>query len=95
MEKERPSHKWTSDNINLFCEILADLGNNFMETLQKGALKRHSAVKYLIPLLLNLKKIFSSKKKNQKTLKQKRKKPNCWSKLKRFLEETCNLESKA
>ena len=34
------------------------------------------------------------KKKNQKTLKQKRKKPNWWPKLKRFLEKTCNMESK-
>ena len=58
MEKKRTSHKWTSDETNLFCEI---------------ALKRHSAVKYLMPLLLNLKKIFSSKKKNQKTSKQKKK----------------------
>ena len=94
MEKERPFHKWTFHETNLFCEILADLVNNFMETLKRGTLKRHSVVKYLIPLLLNLKKIFSSKKKNLKTLKQKRKKPNCWSKSKRFLEETCNMESK-
>ena len=64
MEKERPSHKWTSDNTNLFCEILADLVNNFMRTLQRGALKKYSVVKHLIPLLLNLKKIFSSKKKS-------------------------------
>ena len=69
MDKERPSHQWTSDETNLFCEILADLVNNFMETLKRGTLKRHSVVKYLIPLLLNLKKIFSSKKKNQKALK--------------------------
>ena len=94
MEKERTSRKWTSHEKNLFCEILADLVNNFMETLQRGALKRHSAVKCLIPLLLNLKKIFSSKKENQKTLKQKRMKPNCWSKSKRFLEEPCHMESK-
>ena len=33
METERQSHKWTSDEINLFCEILADLVNNFMGTL--------------------------------------------------------------
>ena len=73
MEKERPFHQWTSDETNLFCEILADLVNNFMETLQRGALKRHSAVKCLIPLLLNLKKIFSSKKKKSKNFKAKKK----------------------
>ena len=60
---------------------------NFMETLQRGALKLDSAVNYLIPLLLYLKKISTSKKKNLKTLKQKRKKPNCWLKSKRFLEK--------
>ena len=32
MEKERPSHKTTSDETNLFCEILADPVNNFMGT---------------------------------------------------------------
>ena len=73
MKKERTSHKWSSHETNLFCEILADLGNNFMEILQRGALKRHSAVKYLIPLLLNLKKIFSSKKKKSKNFKAKKK----------------------
>ena len=63
MEKEQTSRKWTSHEANLFCEILADLvNNNFIETLQRGALKRHSAVTYLITLLLNL-KIFNSKKK--------------------------------
>ena len=51
-------------------------------------------MKYLVPLLLNLKKIFSSKKKNQKTLKQKRKKPNYWPKSKSFLDEPCTMESK-
>ena len=33
MEKERTSQKWTSHETNLFCEILADLENNFIETL--------------------------------------------------------------
>ena len=33
MEKERPSHKWTSDDTIFFCEILADLVNNFMGTI--------------------------------------------------------------
>ena len=66
MEKERPSHKWTSDEKNLFCEILADPVRSFMETLKKRALKRYSAVKYLIPLLLNLNKMFSFKKKIKK-----------------------------
>ena len=41
MEKEQSSRKWTSDKTNLFCDILADLVNNFMETLEKRALKNH------------------------------------------------------
>ena len=56
MEKEWPSHKWTSD----------DPVRSFMETLTKRALERYSAVKYLIPLLLNLNKMFSFKKKIKK-----------------------------
>ena len=95
MEKQWPSLKWTSDETNLFCEIFADPVKYFMETLERGALKRHSARKYLIPLLLNLKKMFSSKKKSQKILKQKkRKKPNWWSKSKRLLKKPCNMKSK-
>ena len=53
MDKERPPQKWTSDETNFFCKILADPENNLMETLERGALKRHSAVKHLIPLSLN------------------------------------------
>ena len=33
MEKERPFHTWASDEINLFCDILVDPMNNFMENL--------------------------------------------------------------
>ena len=94
MGKERPSHKWTSDETNLFSEILADRSKYFMETLERGTLKMHSAVKYLIPLLLNSKKMFSSKKKKKKTLKQKRNKPNWSSKSNRFLEKPCIMVSK-
>ena len=36
MEKEQPSRKWTSDETNLFCEMLADPVNHVMETLEKG-----------------------------------------------------------
>ena len=70
MEKKQPSRKWTSDETNLFCEILADPENNSMETLEKSALKKHYAAKYLIPLLLNLKKawkMFRTKEKIHKT----------------------------
>ena len=73
MEKERPSHE-----TNLFCEILADPVINFMETLQR------SKVKYLNLLLLNLKKMFSAKKKNLKTLKQKKKETKLEVKVKAF-----------
>ena len=68
MEKKRPSHKWTSDETNLFSQILADPENNFMVTLKKSAFKKHPIVKYLIPLLPNLKKaweMFSTKEKIQ------------------------------
>ena len=53
MEKKRRSRKLTSDEVNLFCEILADPENNFVETLQKSPLKKHPTVRYLTPLLLN------------------------------------------
>ena len=56
---------WASDETNLFCEILADPVKNFMENLEREALKKHSAVNYLITLLQNLKKA-------PKTLKQKK-----------------------
>ena len=71
MEKQRPSHKWTSDDTNLSCEILADPVKNVMETLERGVLKRHLAMNYLIPLLVNLQKMFSSKKKKIKNFKAK------------------------
>ena len=74
MEKQWPSLNWTSDETNLFCEIFADPVKYFMETLERGALKRHSARKYLIPLLLNLKKMFSFKEKKSKNFKAKKKK---------------------
>ena len=31
---KQPSHKWDSDETDLFCEILADPVNNFMENLK-------------------------------------------------------------
>ena len=39
MGKQRPSHKWTSDETNFFCEILADPVNNSMKTLGRRELK--------------------------------------------------------
>ena len=72
MEKEQLS-LWTSDETYLFCEILANLMNNFKDTLKNRALKNYLHMKYLIPLLFNLKnawKMLRSKKKIQKTLKQ-------------------------
>ena len=35
MEKEQLPHKWASDKANLFCEILVDSVNNFMENLKR------------------------------------------------------------
>ena len=43
MEKERPSHKWASDETNLSCEILADPVNSFMKTWERGAKKVFSS----------------------------------------------------
>ena len=54
MEKEQPSRNWTTNETNFFSEILADPVNNSMETLERDALKKHSAVNYLIHLFLNL-----------------------------------------
>ena len=32
---KQPSHKWDSDETDLFCEILADPVNNFMANLKR------------------------------------------------------------
>ena len=48
-----------------------------------GNKKNYPYMQFLIPSLLNLKKalkMLTSRKNNQKTLKQKRKKPNWWFK---------------
>ena len=71
MEKDQPSLS-TSEETNLFCEILVDPMKNFMATLEKRALKNY------LQGLENAQ--IKKKKKNQKPLKQKRKKPNWWSK---------------
>ena len=87
MERERPSQKWTS--------AVADPVNNFMETLERerGAKKAFSS-EVIDSIIAELKENIQFKEKNQKSLKQKRKKPNWWSKSKRFLDELCNMESK-
>ena len=70
---KQPSHKWDSDETDLFCEILADPVNNFMENLkrERGA-RKHSTVIFDSIIaefkLQNLKvwKMLSSKKKKKK-----------------------------
>ena len=42
METERTPRKWTSDETNLFCEILAYPVNSFMETSEKRMFKNKS-----------------------------------------------------
>ena len=42
METEWTPRKWTSDETNLFCEILADPVNSFMETSEKRVFKNKS-----------------------------------------------------
>ena len=64
---------------------------NFIE---RGAKKAFSC-EVFDSIVVKFKENIQFKEKNQKTLKQKRKKPNCCSKFKRFLEEPCNMESKA
>ena len=36
------NRNWTIKEIKLFCEVLIDLVNNFMRTLEKKALKKAS-----------------------------------------------------
>ena len=42
METEWTPRKWTSDETNLFCEILAYPVNSFMETSEKRVFKNKS-----------------------------------------------------
>ena len=94
MEKERLSDKWTSDKTNLFCEILADPVNNFMETLESEALKKAFSSELFDYIIAEFKEGLGNaqfKETNQKTLKQERQKPNWWSKSKRFFEKPYNI----
>ena len=82
MKKEQSSHKWTSDETNLFCENLADPMNSFVEKLEKRALENYLYIKYLIPLLLNLKKAWkmrSSKKNSKLWSKKERNQMDGWN----------------
>ena len=36
------NRNWTTKEMKLFCEVLIDLVNNFMRTLEKKALKKAS-----------------------------------------------------
>ena len=63
---------------------------NFTET---RAVKAFSS-EVFDPIITEFEENIQFKEKNKQSLKQKRKKPNCWSKSKRFLEEPCNMESK-
>ena len=79
MQKEQPSRQWTFDKTNLFCEVLANPMNNFMKTLKKRILKKSSTREAFDSIIVELKEGLENvqlKKKIQKPLKQKRKKPN-------------------
>ena len=42
-QTKKSSRNWTKAETNLFCEILVDQINNFMQTLEQKALKKTSA----------------------------------------------------
>ena len=52
--------KWTSDETNLFCVILADPGNNFMKTLERGALKKTFTSELFNSIIAEFKKGFEN-----------------------------------
>ena len=75
---KQPSHKWDSDETNLFCEILADPVNNFMENLKRERERRQKAfnselfdsiiAEFKLQNLKKVWKMLSSKKKKRKKL---------------------------
>ena len=85
---KQPSHKWDSDETDLFCEILADPVNNFMENLkrERGA-RKHSTVIFdsIIAEFKGLENVKFKEKKKEKNFKAKIKKANWWAKIKAFL----------
>ena len=73
MKKEQPSHKWTSDETNLFCEILADLVNNFMETFIERGTKKSSSSEVFDSIIAEFKENIPFKDKKSKNFKTKKK----------------------
>ena len=76
MEKERPSHKWTSNETNLSCEILADPVKNVMKKFREKGAKKAFSSEVLDSIIAEFKENVQFKEKNLETLKQKRKRPN-------------------
>ena len=81
---------WNKSILLDFSWSIEQFYGNFIE---RGAKKGFSS-EVFDSIIAEFKENIQFKEKNQKTLKQKRKKSNCWSKSKRFLEEPCNMESK-
>ena len=74
--KENSQRKWTSDETNLFCEILADPVNNFMQTLERKALKKASRKEVFEDIALDFNSGFQDQsflENNDKHFKGKRK----------------------
>ena len=49
------SRNWTKEETELFCEVLVDPVNNFLETLEKKALKKSSTKEVFEAILDELK----------------------------------------
>lgn len=74
MEKELPSDKWTSNETNLFCEILSDPVNNFVQTLERRGAEKAFNSELFDSTILDLEEVWKmlrSTKKYKKTSKQK------------------------
>ena len=75
---KQPSHKWDSDETDLFCEILADPVNNFMANLKRERERCQKAfnselfdsiiAEFKLQNLKKVWKMLSSKKKKRKKL---------------------------
>ena len=87
MEKERPSHNWISDETNIFCEILADPVNNFVETLGWWALKKAFSSKVFDSIIAEFKGVLENaqfKEKESKNFTAKKKKTTLVDEVKTF-----------
>ena len=86
-EKEGSSHNWISDETNIFCEILADPVNNFMETSGWWALKKAFSSKVFDSIIAEFKGVLENaqfKEKKSKNFTAKKKKTTLVDEVKTF-----------